>query len=241
MWKTIEGFSNYKVNEKGTVTSYKRKNTPKILKGDIDKDGYVIYSMIDDSGDRKAYKGHRIVANTYISNPESLPIVNHIDGDKKNNTIDNLEWVNNSENIQHAWDTGLIKSPPFGIEIYDTIKNKVVSYFNGYDKLAEVLGLSKASLYDIVYNKKLVYGAFRITVDNKKDYSENELFEKPFINRTINGKFKPYKWNDIVFENTKSFEAYTRLNSRRFRKALAEGLLDGKVIERISHYEYVAS
>lgn len=56
----------------------------------------------------KDYKIHRLVAQTFIPNPDDLPQVNHIDGNKMNNCVDNLEWCSQSHNIKHAYDNGLI-------------------------------------------------------------------------------------------------------------------------------------
>lgn len=52
---------------------------------------------------------HRIVATCFIPNPDNKPMVNHKDGNKKNNRVDNLEWVTNAENMKHGWKTGLMK------------------------------------------------------------------------------------------------------------------------------------
>lgn len=78
-------------NSGGSVTS------PKLLKGTIDKGGYVIYSFTE--GKRK---GHRLVAETFIPNPNNLSCVNHLDENKKNNRVENLMWCTNKENTQYS-------------------------------------------------------------------------------------------------------------------------------------------
>lgn len=61
-------------------------------------------------GVRKAFKVHRLVAQVFISNTDNKPEVNHKDGNKFNNLADNLEWCTTSENVKHAFDTGLKRS-----------------------------------------------------------------------------------------------------------------------------------
>lgn len=56
---------------------------------------------------KKSHRLHRLVAQTYLPNPENKPQVNHMDGNKENNMLCNLEWMTHSENVQHACDTGL--------------------------------------------------------------------------------------------------------------------------------------
>lgn len=85
----------------GTVFSKIRN---RFLKGSTDKDGYLIYQL----GNKNRVKAHRIIAKTFIPNPENKPQVNHIDGNKKNNDVSNLEWVTNAENLKHAHEIGLI-------------------------------------------------------------------------------------------------------------------------------------
>lgn len=60
------------------------------------------YISIRRNGRRKKYLTHRLVADAFIPNPKRLPQVNHIDGNKKNNNVSNLEWVNNSDNQMHS-------------------------------------------------------------------------------------------------------------------------------------------
>lgn len=70
--------------------------------------GYMAVSLLFTEGEYKVkrIRIHRLVAETYIANPLNLPEVNHIDGDKTNNTIPNLEWVTHAENIKKSFETG---------------------------------------------------------------------------------------------------------------------------------------
>lgn len=118
VWKTISGYeSRYEVSNLGRVRSIPRyvdnHTGEKLIKGreisqHINKRGYVIVSLNKESK-RKTYKVHRLVAEAFIENPFNKPQVNHIDGDKTNNRVDNLEWNDNSENQLHAYRTGLHK------------------------------------------------------------------------------------------------------------------------------------
>lgn len=103
--------TNYLVNNQGEVFNA----TTKIkLNGWIDIHGYRVVS-INISPKGEIYKFvkktiHRLVANAFIPNPENKPQVNHIDGNKLNNNVSNLEWVTNKENYIHARTYGLIKT-----------------------------------------------------------------------------------------------------------------------------------
>ena len=110
---------DYIINENGTIFS---KKTNKFLKLIVDKCGY---SRVDVciNGKRKSYKVHRLVAGKYIPNPNDLPQVNHKDGNRQNNNVENLEWCDNINNCQ-SWNKlnqnfGSINIIPFGKVRYE--------------------------------------------------------------------------------------------------------------------------
>lgn len=119
IWKDIPGFEGiYQVSTLGYVKVLSRPQrtksgsicyrAPKILKLQEDDDGYYKVGLHKD-GKQFDYRVNRLVAITFIPNPKSLPIVHHKDNNKKNNSVDNLEWVSVSENTQHAINTGRLK------------------------------------------------------------------------------------------------------------------------------------
>lgn len=102
--KPIKDFEDYLINTKGEIYSIKSN---KILKWKYNKaNGY--YSIIlSKQGKTKTFYIHRLVAQTFLDNPYNLPQVNHKDGNKQNNSVENLEWCNQSHNMCHAFDNGL--------------------------------------------------------------------------------------------------------------------------------------
>lgn len=105
-WKDISGYSDYKINNLGVVKSFKF-GKEKIMSKQISRYETV---MLSEKGKYKPVLVHRLIAIAFIPNPENKPQVNHIDGNKLNNHIDNLEWCTNSENQKHAYKSGLQKT-----------------------------------------------------------------------------------------------------------------------------------
>ena len=91
VYKHLKFNNKYLISNKGFIISLVR--TFKILRPRYDGNGYTHYYIRDNIiNKRKDFKAHRLVAEYFIPNPHNLPIVNHIDGNKQNNHINNLEW-----------------------------------------------------------------------------------------------------------------------------------------------------
>ena len=112
IWKDVKGYEGeYQISNKGRLKSirYIEKYSgivEKVMKPGNNGRGYMT-TMIGRNGNVKSVKIHRLVAEAFIPNPENLPEVNHIDGNKKNNCVENLEWVTHQGNMVHAYATKL--------------------------------------------------------------------------------------------------------------------------------------
>ena len=111
----VSGFdSTYYISKNGSLFSTKKSRCRKVdgyylLSGSVHANGYRYFSMMRD-GKTIKIQAHRLVALAFIANPEDKPCINHIDGNKLNNELSNLEWVTHSENAFHAFACGLRKN-----------------------------------------------------------------------------------------------------------------------------------
>lgn len=112
IWKPIKGYKDYEISSTGRVRSHKFGRTT-ILKFRYNRDGYIQYTLTQ-NGIGHTHRANRLVAEAFIPNPENKPTVNHIDGDKTNNNVDNLEWATKKEQMEHAYRLGL-KKPVSGV------------------------------------------------------------------------------------------------------------------------------
>lgn len=155
IWKNIKEYKGkYQVSNKGRV---KNTNTNKILSQSTNNCGYYRVSLYSNKI-TKVVDVHRIVAETFINNPKNKKEVNHIDGNKANNNINNLEWVTHKENINHAWKNKLFepvrqasrrygKNNPVAKKViqYDIHGNKVKEYDSIADAVKET-NINKTSI-----------------------------------------------------------------------------------------------
>lgn len=111
-WKDIKGFEGcYKISNTGKVLSNggwqgRKRLPPSIRTISLTKDGYEKVRLVY-YGKDKTCRIHRLVAEAFISNPDNKDTVNHKDGNKTNNTVSNLEWIDRKEQMYHAYGFGL--------------------------------------------------------------------------------------------------------------------------------------
>ena len=157
MVRIIEKYPNYTISDKGEIVNI---NTNKELKGYIRKDGYVIITL-SKGGKKYKYYLHRLVAETFIPNPDNLPQVNHKDEDKSNNCVSNLEWITPKDNCNYGTRNerqGLGHSKP--IEQYD-LEGNFIKEWDSATQVERDLGFNHSNIskcclgrYNVAYNYK---------------------------------------------------------------------------------------
>lgn len=145
IWKDVPGYEGlYQVSNMGRVRSFliggrKKKNsieidkissTPKILRVNTKDRNKYPKVQLTRFGVHRYFKVHRLVAKTFIPNPNCYPEVNHIDGDKCNNKVENLEWCSSSYNVRHS------------IKMHPNQLDGMIMY-NRYVKTEPILQISK--------------------------------------------------------------------------------------------------
>lgn len=146
IWKAIKGYEGlYQVSNLGRVLSNGRKCVTRIMKAQRNTKGYYYVNLFK-YGKRTPVLIHRLVAETFIPNIENKGTVNHIDGNKLNNSVNNLEWNTCSENIKHAYANGLKQAVRSKKIIQKSIDGSVVKIWNSIREAARGIGVHQTSL-----------------------------------------------------------------------------------------------
>lgn len=148
----IENYPNYGVDKNGNVYSLPRPYKPKLqkLKPMANNKGYLQVQIYNEFGMYKALI-HRLVAETFIPNPENKPEVNHKDGNKNNNSVYNLEWVTHAENVQNAINRGTAYQN-LGGNINPRCKK--IAQYDINDNLIKIWPSTRAPEYELGYGHR---------------------------------------------------------------------------------------
>lgn len=165
IWKDIKGYPNYQISNYRRIWS-KYKNG--YIKPHLKKTGYLQVRLVAINGKQKSESVHRLVALNFIDNPYSYPVVNHKDGNKQNNHVENLEWCTVSENTKHAFDNNLGNFRETSLNSLNKLNNEynphnvsVEAYYKGeyidtYKSIAEAareLEIDAKTVWNRIHNK----------------------------------------------------------------------------------------
>ena len=163
IWKPIRGYEGlYEVSNLGNVRGLVRDwdNRTKAIRNmrqHVSKTGYLSLRLCKD-GKTKLCKVHRLVAEAFLENPSSFPFVNHLDGNKLNNNVSNLEWCSASRNIQHAYDTGLKKTR----HVLQINKDgEIIQVWDNMSKASESSGVGIPHIYQCCAGQRLTAGGYK--------------------------------------------------------------------------------
>lgn len=167
VWKDINGYNgHYQISNHGNVRSFKNSRhgiseKSKLLSTPKLKNGYNCVGLSNNGKVTTKYI-HHLVADAFIPNPKCKPQINHIDGNKENNNVSNLEWVTVSENCIHANKNGLINKakgeghPHSKIRAVDVLQIRSIysQKFFTQKEISEAYGIGITQVSYIVNNKK---------------------------------------------------------------------------------------
>lgn len=155
--KIILGFSKYEIDKKGNIFD---TNTKYNVKSHINVNGYCRISLTPDgkkSNDRQNKYVHRLVAEAFIPNPKNLPYVNHINANKQDNRVENLEWCTSSENMIHD---SKVRKTGTRVYAFDAKTGKFYKSFDSIKAAGRKIGVDSTTITKVISGDRLLAGGY---------------------------------------------------------------------------------
>lgn len=179
LWKEVPGYKYIEVSTLGRVKklAHGRRVVDTIQSQFAkDRDGYCRCSVIKDDGNPTQRCVHQLVALTFIDNPLHKPHINHIDGNRTNNRVDNLEWVTPRENVLHSYKYGArkkCKNVPRNTLLTDYQISQIDNLRTLYsvNQIAKLFNIEYQSLKNIIHKKKQCE-----RLDNQQPSNYNSIY-----------------------------------------------------------------
>ena len=166
-WRPIKGYEGlYEVSNMGRVKSF-HSGKEIIISASNDYAGYKAVTLAKRT--HKRVRVHRLVAEAFVPNPMNLSVVNHLDGDKKNNNVYNLEWCSAKENANHAIKTGLTNLTVAPKPVIAHKDDKLVGMFRSIGECAEKLNCDKSNVSGVIHGKLKTHHGFTFKLVNSDD------------------------------------------------------------------------
>lgn len=154
-WAKIKDFERYEISRNGCV---RNMETGKTLKPTLNTGGYPSVTLCSNAK-RRNRTVHRLVAEAFIPNPRNLPEVNHLDENKANNSVSNLEWVTKKANMNYGTRTQRASEKKFKRVVQRTLTGEIVKIWDSV-KDAEQSGFHHSAISDCCHGRRKHHGGF---------------------------------------------------------------------------------
>lgn len=233
MWKKNQSFPNLEVSRDGRVRSWHNSWSRYVEKKKrLDKDGYETIGTRRENGKGTTVRVHRLVAETYLANPENKPVVNHLNGIKNDNRVENLRWSTVAENTQHGYDKlGVRSAKSKRIALYID-----GNFFSTYDSISKFGEISKLNRNLLEKYEEESEGYLKFDIVEKDSYIHN----KPLFKSDINFKsiLEIYQYGDTYYGRVKDIADMLEVHRSTVSINLRKGHYKGKTLRKVSIEEY---
>lgn len=228
MWKKSITHPRLEVSPTGEIRTYHgghRRYVKKKLRRD--KDGYLMVGIRNQEGVGTTARAHRMVAEVYIPNPENKPVVNHLNGIKDDNRVENLRWSTIAENTQHGYDVlGVQSAKARPVELY--IGGKFYSEYQSIKRLSEILGIHRDGFKKL---SKESEGYFKVRNIEKFSEGNKPLWKEEF---RLNTRGNYFRIGGAYYDKVSDFEKEFNRQKSTLYRWLKEGHPNGEIVTVVS-------